>query len=264
MPPRHGAQAVAAGEVRRRRPHGSRCARPSWPARSRNVPTRGSGGSTRGGTDRSRPVARADHRCRDRVGFASRCAVEGQVEPVLAPLPDVAGHVVQPEAIGWERVDRCRGDIAVGAGVGVREVPLEHVHPVLTARLEIVAPRERAPDPPAARGALPLGLGGQARAGPPAVRDRIAPRDMHDRVVASAVDPRLRTFGMAPVGTVHLPPPLGADHARGVRERLREQPHEHERPTEAFGIGAANRSRRRTGRTLRSSLRTGRCERRRA
>jgi hypothetical protein len=39
--------------------------------------------------------------------------VEGGVKPVRAPLPDVARDVVEPEAVGRERIYRGRAQVAV-------------------------------------------------------------------------------------------------------------------------------------------------------
>ena len=51
--------------------------------------------------------------------------------PIGTPLPDVAGHVGQPIAVGRERADRCRRAVAVFRGVLVRESSLPDVgHPL--------------------------------------------------------------------------------------------------------------------------------------
>src|SRR3954447_16080054 len=59
--------------------------------------------------------AAAHHSVRARVGstriLARALAVVADVVPVLAPLPDVAGNVVQTEGVGRERVDRRRTDV---------------------------------------------------------------------------------------------------------------------------------------------------------
>src|SRR5437879_6560304 len=47
------------------------------------------------------------------------------VEPVGAPLPDVAGDVKQTEVVGWVRVHWCSPGEAVGAGVLAGEPALE-------------------------------------------------------------------------------------------------------------------------------------------
>src|SRR5205814_9451067 len=60
--------------------------------------------------------------------------------PVGAPLPDVAGHVVQAVAVGRERADRRRPLEAVLLGVVVGEFSLPGVGHVLAAGLELVAP----------------------------------------------------------------------------------------------------------------------------
>src|SRR5689334_8387847 len=64
----------------------------------------------------------------------------GVAEVALTPFPDVAAGVVEAVAVGREGVDRRGAEIAVGAGVAVREEALPDVHPVLAPRLQLVAP----------------------------------------------------------------------------------------------------------------------------
>ena len=154
-----------------------RCRSSSW-VRCRSGPTRGSGGSTRGDTGTNRRAARAGRRVAGppRVArLVTRVRVEP--EPVGAPLPHVAGDVVQTQVVGGERVDRRGGEEAVGGGVAAGERSLEHVHAVLAAGLEVVAPREGGADPSAARRALPFGL---ASAGASPVHRQYATASCHD------------------------------------------------------------------------------------
>src|SRR5690348_13262083 len=97
---------------------------------------------------------------RDAVG---RCR---SVEGIGAPLPDVAGRVVQAVGVGREGVDRAGAVEAVGAGVLDRERALPDVHAVLAAGLELRAPRERLLLQATAHNILPLRLARQARARP--------------------------------------------------------------------------------------------------
>src|SRR3954453_6529881 len=91
-------------------------------------------------------------------------------EPVRTPLPDVAGHVVQAVAVRRERAHRRGPSVAVVSRVLAGEGPLEHVPPAPAPRFELVAPGVVLLLEAAARRALPLGLGGQPRAAPKAVR----------------------------------------------------------------------------------------------
>src|SRR5262245_43187097 len=47
--------------------------------------------------------------------------------PVGAPLPDIAGHVIKPVAVGWERPDGSRPDEAVTGRVEAGELALPDV-----------------------------------------------------------------------------------------------------------------------------------------
>src|SRR5262249_39752231 len=58
-------------------------------------------------------------------------------EPVGAPLPGVAGHVVQPEAIGKERVDRAGAVVPVRDGVLARKAALPDIHPMRAVGFEL-------------------------------------------------------------------------------------------------------------------------------
>src|SRR5690349_12005468 len=66
------------------------------------------GAATDGGAAVPRPAAQgvavAVRRAARIDGGAVAIGVD--MEPVVAPLPDVAVHVVQAERIGWERADR--------------------------------------------------------------------------------------------------------------------------------------------------------------
>src|SRR4029453_15162566 len=98
------------------------------------------------------------------VGTAPLVGVGG--EPVGAPLPDVAGHLVQPVAVGRVRADRGGAVPPVIHRVGAGERPLPDVHAVLATGLELVAPRDRLLVAPPPGGVLPLGLGREPAAGP--------------------------------------------------------------------------------------------------
>src|SRR5207249_671224 len=92
--------------------------------------------------------------------------VKAGLIPVVAPLPDVAGHVVQAEAVGRVGADRGGAGVAVVGGVAAGEGALEGVGHPLAAGSGLVAPVVGLAVEPAAGGVLPLRLGRQALAGP--------------------------------------------------------------------------------------------------
>ena len=73
--------------------------------------------------------------------------------PIGHPLPDVAGHVVELQLVGWIAADRPRAAMPLERRVGQK---------VGARRIDSVTPRVARAAAPAARGALPFGLGGQA------------------------------------------------------------------------------------------------------
>ena len=102
--------------------------------------------------------------------------------PVGGPFPDVARHLVQPEAVG--RI-RAHGDRrAVARVVAPGEVAMPEVRQAVAGSLRLVAPDERRAVEAAASRALPLGLGRQRLAGPGGVGLGVLAGDVHDRVVA--------------------------------------------------------------------------------
>ena len=156
---------------------------------------------------RGRPVAQAvvrgaqvraalDHVAREAAGLRRRRrAARGRRvarvgEEVAGPLPHVAGHVVEAEAVGRERAHRRRAEVAVGRRVLPRELALPGVrHPAPAGRL-LVAPGEALAVQPAARRALPLGLGRQRLARPGRVGRGVLVGDLRDRMAAARVGVR--------------------------------------------------------------------------
>src|SRR5262249_12589955 len=59
--------------------------------------------------------------------LAGSLTVQVDLIPVAAPLPDVAGHVVQAVAVGREGLHRRGALVAVPGGVLPRELPLPAV-----------------------------------------------------------------------------------------------------------------------------------------
>src|SRR4051794_9040428 len=86
--------------------------------------------------------------------------VEGRMEPVCTPLPDIPCHVVEAEAVRRELADRAGAEEPVLQRVVPRERALPHVHPVLAIRLEVISPGEPPALQSSACGVLPFGLSG--------------------------------------------------------------------------------------------------------
>src|SRR5918996_5442439 len=107
---------------------------------------------------------------------------------VRRPLPDVAGHVVEPVAVGPVRPDRRRAEMPVVAGVVTREVALPDVAHVPTTGPQLVAPGESRSVEAATRGVLPLGLAWQAGPGPRAVGQGVVMGDVDDGVIRAIAD----------------------------------------------------------------------------
>ncbi len=156
----------------------------------------GSGSSTSRGRGTSRPASPAGSRCAGPAGCAAWPGdVERRVEPVGAPLPDVAGDVVEAVAVGRERVDgaRCRGSRR-RACCASGNVPCQTFMRCSPPGVELVAPGIALLLQAAARRVLPLGLGRQALAGPAAVGAARRSRRRADRVVHAAR--RCRSAGL--------------------------------------------------------------------
>src|SRR6185295_19824734 len=128
--------------------------------------------------------------------------------PGARPLPDIPGHVVKAVAVGSELLNGRDANVAILARIPVREVSLKGVGHPAAGRHELVAPRVEFAAQPTSSGELPLRLGRQTFARPPRKRDGVVVRDLHDRVPFPARQAALGAFGMAPVCTLHVRPPL--------------------------------------------------------
>ena len=126
--------------------------------------------------------------------------------PVGRPLPDVAGHVEETEAVRREGADRRPGAVARLGPPGEVAVPV--VRTALAVSLRLVAPDEGAAVEPAARGQLPLRLARQLLPGPGRVRLGVLEGDVHHGLVLAAVDRARRAVGMTPAGAGCPRPPL--------------------------------------------------------
>ena len=82
------------------------------------------------------------------------------MKPVGAPLPDVARDVVEPEAVGGERIHRGRAQVAILESVVRRERALPDVAAPLAIGLELVPPSVALLLEPATGRVLPLCFGG--------------------------------------------------------------------------------------------------------
>src|SRR5262249_22462109 len=109
-------------------------------------------------------------------------------EPVGGPLPGVADHVVHAIAVARKRAHRRRAREAVALEVLVGELALPSVGLVLAARRELVAPGVLGAVEPAARGVLPLSLGGQLLAGPLPIGQHVLVGHVHHRMIVEARD----------------------------------------------------------------------------
>ncbi len=128
---------------------------------------------------------------------------------VGAPLPHVPRRVEQPEGVRPVRGDGHRAGPSArpGRAVAVREVAPPDVALLLTARVELVAPRVPQALGAAARRVLPLRLRGEAGAGPRAVGEGVGVGDVDDGMVGAVVDPRAGTLGGAPCRALDGEPP---------------------------------------------------------
>src|SRR5262249_59017947 len=133
--------------------------------------------------------------------------------PVRGPLPDVARHVVEPEAVGREGAD---GLPAAGARLAAPgEVAVPVVGQPLPARLGGLAPDVRGALDAAAGRSLPLGLGRERPARPGRERLGVLQRDVDDRLVLAAVGPPPPPPPPQPARAPGpRPPPAPAAHAR--------------------------------------------------
>ena len=164
-------------------------------------------------------------------------AVPGRGPAVGRPLPHVAGHVVQPVAVGRERPDGCRPGVPVllrvarpGTCPGRRSSgarrPVSASRPTGSAAARgRRAPRT--PTPPR------WAVGAPAQA-------QYACASSHEtwttgwsaRSATSLCGPS----GWRPVGALHLAPPRRLDDAPGGWEVVGQEPTEHERRAHALGV----------------------------
>ncbi len=174
--------------------------------------------------------------------------------PVGGPLPDVAGHVEQPEVVGRERTDGSGAGEPVGLRVAPREITLPEVRQVAPVGHGVVAPHEGAAVHSPTGRVLPLGLGRQLLARPRRVRLGVLERDMHHGVIATFADRGTRPLRTAPRRTGRPCPPLAEvaqvdracrrrEHERAGHEVLRRSAGEVSRIERTLGHGGVARRR---------------------
>jgi hypothetical protein len=142
------------------------------------------------------------------------------VEPVRAPLPGVAGHRVEIEAVGRKGIDRAGSTVAVVSGVLAGKLTLPYIAAMLSVGTQFVSPGVEFLDQAAAGSVLPLGLGGEPLSAPVAECLGVVPGDVNDGIVASAIEVRAWTLGCVPTGAGNFAPPgRGCD---GIFNEVRE------------------------------------------
>ena len=131
----------------------------------------------------------------------------GAVE-IRAVFPDVSGHVVEAVVVGRVGFHGGGSGEAVRGGVFVWKSSGEDVRQPFVFRDVLVAPDVDAVFVPPAGGAFPLGLGGEAFAGPFGVGVGIFPGEADDRVIHFVFDVGVGTLWVFPVGSLGEDPPL--------------------------------------------------------
>ncbi len=160
---------------------------------------------------------------------------------VAAPLPNIAGHVVETKTIRGKRIRGCGSKVAVVASVVGREDPLPDVALVFAVGQQVVSPRVEGLLQAAPCRVLPLRLGRQPAASPPAVGIRILMVDVHHRVGGHVFPRGTGPERMPPVRPVDAAPPRGARGALPSTQRAGEKTSEHKRPSPAFCAGLMSR-----------------------
>lgn len=108
--------------------------------------------------------------------------------PILAPFPDIAGHVVEGVGIGGKRSDGGSVMETIGGRVFFGEQSLPDVGLPLTVREEFCAPGVGLLIEAAASGVFPFGLGGKLFSGPLGISECVLPADMDDGMIFAIFD----------------------------------------------------------------------------
>src|SRR5262249_29003321 len=142
--------------------------------------------------------------------------------PIRTPLPDIAAHVVEAEAVRRERADGRCPLIPVLFAVLPRKASLPDVRGPLAARLQLVAPRIAVAIQAAARREFKLGFGRQSLARPFRVGHRVVPRDLDCGMTFAPLQIAPRPFGAFPIRAGHVLPPVQKIVERDFGEGRRE------------------------------------------
>jgi len=111
--------------------------------------------------------------------------MRGDSVPILDPLPYVANGVVQAVFVRIKTINRSSGKISVIQSVGLWELTLPDVNPMLSSWHQLVAPGKQFVFKAAPRGFLPFSFSGQSLFGPLTVRHGVVPWHVGYRVVQS-------------------------------------------------------------------------------
>src|SRR4029453_15738255 len=128
--------------------------------------------------------------------------------PVCGPLPYVAGHLVEPVAVGWKASHRRSPLETVFFEILPGKLTLPGICHLFAVRREGIAPDEFPSVQSAASGELPLGFGGQLFADPFGVGFSVLVGDVHHRVFRFSLQRACRSLRMAPISAGNLDPQL--------------------------------------------------------
>ena len=112
---------------------------------------------------------------------------------VGAPLPNVACRVVQSETVGRKGADGSQSGKSVGGTVLVGKPALPGVGDKTAVGRFFSAPRIVGVVQPGTRRVFPFGLAGKAAAGPTCIGRRVAPGNLHHRMILATGDRSARS-----------------------------------------------------------------------
>src|ERR1700730_4674085 len=143
---------------------------------------------------------------RHATGFFFVFGARGR-ERARCPLPNIANHVVEPVAICGKGIDRRSALVSIYLEVLPWESTLPSVRHWPPLRSKRLAPRVSGAVQAAASGEFPFGLDRQLLPSPGSVCASILVSDVNHRMVITAVDGAVRTFGMPPIRPGRIFPP---------------------------------------------------------
>src|SRR5262249_3217621 len=136
--------------------------------------------------------------------------------PVARPLPHVATHVVQPEAVGRKRRHRRCAYVAIFPCIAGGKPSFENVRHIAATRLELVPPGVTLPVEPPTRGPFIFGLGRQPLADPARVGLGVLISHLNYRVIGATAEVAAGSFGVTPVCSWYPAPPFEAAQIRQI------------------------------------------------